>query len=124
MVTFGLALREAREASGKTLRETAEVAGIGVPQLSSIERDLKTPLTDDKVERVAQYLGADSRRLLELAQNSRRRVRTPQDPRRNAIAQALLRKVNTLDDEELGKLETELRTRGLLRGSRAADVWG
>ncbi|MGE0254979.1 MAG: helix-turn-helix domain-containing protein [Alphaproteobacteria bacterium] len=54
--SLGTSIREARHASGKTLREVADAAGVSISYLSQIERDLLTPAIG-ALRRIAEALG-------------------------------------------------------------------
>lgn len=119
---FGPSLRRLREARGRSLREAAAVVEISVPYLSDIERETKSPPSDEKVRTLAAWLGASpdqEAELLTKASLARRRVRLPQDPRAAALSQALMRRVESMSETELNELEAALRDRGLLRRASA-----
>ena len=64
--TLGQTLRQAREATGEGLRQTAVQLDISAGYLSKIERDLETP-SRDLLERMAFELSLDTDPLLRLA---------------------------------------------------------
>ena len=52
-MTFGAALRQARELAGKEQRQVAAELGISAQYLSDIEHDRRAPLSDEFIERAA-----------------------------------------------------------------------
>lgn len=62
--TFGSALRQAREAAGKTQDELATHLGYSTSYISDVERGYRAPWADPQVRKVAAFLGVDAAPLL------------------------------------------------------------
>lgn len=64
---FGAFIRREREAKEIGLREMAKKIGVSPTYLSKVERDEFPPPAEDKVRKVAGFLGLDADELLALA---------------------------------------------------------
>lgn len=61
---FGMLLRAARIAAGRTQGEVARYLDLSVPYVSDMERGYRAPLTLDRLKSVVGFLGADASALL------------------------------------------------------------
>jgi transcriptional regulator with XRE-family HTH domain len=64
---FGAFIRREREAKDIGLREMAKKVGVSPTYLSKVERDEFAPPAEDKVRKIAEFIGQDADELLALA---------------------------------------------------------
>jgi transcriptional regulator with XRE-family HTH domain len=64
---FGAFIRRKREAKEIGLREMAKKIGVSPTYLSKVERDELPPPAEDKVRKIAEFIGRDADELLALA---------------------------------------------------------
>lgn len=105
---FGDLLRERRKASGKTMLEVSEFLGISVPYLSDVERGQRSPFAVERIQMLADFLGADARALVDAAAASRGHVVldvSAEDPaEKAALATSLARAWPALTDDVLRRI--------------------
>jgi transcriptional regulator with XRE-family HTH domain len=107
-VTFGQVLREARLARGITLRKYAALVGISPTYLSQVEHDNIDPPTAERVNKMANLLGANVDEWTALA------GRVPEDVpgiiQKEPVAMLeLLREASGLSAEQLRTLREQAR---------------
>ena len=68
---FGGALRRLRREAGRTLSDLASLLGVSIVYVSDVERGNRKPLGNERILRVAQFLGANPAPLLEAANKER-----------------------------------------------------
>ena len=77
---FGQVLREVRINAGKTQGDIASLLGISVPYVSDIEHGKRNPLSRERIEQVAAFLGCDAAALHHAAALDRGEVTLPLGP--------------------------------------------
>lgn len=112
MKRFGETIRKLREErrkkdSGFTLRKFAGRVGLSPTYLSKIERDEFPPPAEDKIILIAKELGVEADELLALA------GKVPSDLseiilKRPRIMAKFLRKVSSLDEEDIKKITRKI----------------
>lgn len=68
---FGDALRRLRREAGRTLSDLASLLGVSIVYVSDVERGNRKPLGNERILKVAQFLGADPTPLIEAANRER-----------------------------------------------------
>lgn len=71
---FGQALRQLRTEKGVKLRDLSEQIGVSLPYLSDVERGRRDPLSNSRIQKVAEILGVNPLPLLEVATKERGRI--------------------------------------------------
>jgi len=107
-IGFGTCLRKKRTAKGYSLRKFAELVGVSATYLSQVEQEHVMTPTADRVRRMAELLDENTDEWIILA------GRLPDDLASIIMQHPtqmpdLLREANELDDEQLGKLRTQIR---------------
>jgi len=64
---FGNLLRKLRREADKTLGDVARLLGVSVVYVSDVERGNRKPLNNERIVRVANFLGEDPAALIEAA---------------------------------------------------------
>jgi transcriptional regulator with XRE-family HTH domain len=68
---FGDLLRQQRRKADKTLGDVARLLGVSVVFLSDVERGNRRPLSNERLIRIAEFLGQDPAPLIEAADRER-----------------------------------------------------
>jgi transcriptional regulator with XRE-family HTH domain len=68
---FGDLLRQQRRKADKTLGDVARLLGVSVVFLSDVERGNRRPLNNERLVRIAEFLGQDPTLLIEAADRER-----------------------------------------------------
>lgn len=105
--TFGGVLREVRETAKKTLKAVAEGMGWSVVYVSDIERGKRNPPSESKIRELAEILGTNACRLIDLANKERKRVELDIENRSPNVEQAALvlaRSWNDITEEQAEKI--------------------
>src|SRR4051812_9980146 len=105
---FGTLLRLARRTAKKTLQQVADNIGVSPSYLSKIERGLCAPPREHLVVSVAEFLGIEPEVLVRncVLQREQMAILKPQTVEAYAF---LLRRLNSLEDDELGEITAILR---------------
>lgn len=93
---FGKLLRTLRIARRLTMAELATALDVTVPFISNVELGREAPLSQARIDQVAQLLGADASQLHAAAQRSRRRF-VIDNPRSGLAREALAGLMRTPD---------------------------
>lgn len=121
-MTFGDYIESIRQASGKSLRETAKAIGVSPQFYSEVEKDRRCAFTADRLDNLKSFLGMSEEQATEMynkAAESRKSkdVVVPQDfsdyiVERDYAMQALrVAKELGADEEDWGKFIEELKKR-------------
>jgi transcriptional regulator with XRE-family HTH domain len=104
--TFGEALKDARVAKRRTLREVGDRVGYSVSYLSDIEQDRRGAPDLEKVRKIQEFLEVRDNSLVDLASRLRTKLPTEitQRIQRRPRLEALLARADNLDDDGLEKL--------------------
>jgi transcriptional regulator with XRE-family HTH domain len=100
---FGILLRLARRSAKKTLQELGAFVGVTGAHLSKIERGVVSPPRDHVIVRIAEFLGVAPDALLRAAAVERDTMSILR-PQTVEAYTFLLRRLNTLADDELGQI--------------------
>ncbi len=101
---FGDLLRKHRRKAGKTLGDIAKLLGVSVVFLSDVERGNRRPLSNDRIVKIASFLGQDPTPLIEAADRER------------GVIEYDIRKARPLEADVVGGLVA-----GLARGGITDD---
>jgi transcriptional regulator with XRE-family HTH domain len=95
-------LRQLRQESEKTLGALARHLAVSVTYLSDVERDQRPPLSRERIQQTAQFLGIDAAPLLESAAATAGafELETPGSDTGRAAGAALMRGWSDLDDDD------------------------
>lgn len=106
MIEFGEALKAARLAAKKTLRETGACVGLSVGYMSDIEQGRKTAPDLETVRKLQDFLRVDDDSLVILASEARTKRPTEivQHIQNRPRLSELLARARNLSDEDLEKL--------------------
>lgn len=114
MERFGRYLRELRERTGMRMKEMADEMGWTSVYISDIERGRRNPPSPAKIGKIAEILGVDSKKLLDLANKERMRVVLDLDEESPAcmdFALMLSRSWEGMTDDEAEELKDILSRR-------------
>ena len=76
---FGEIIREARQGAGLSLEKLAGRLGVTKVYVSDVERGMRKPFTQPRIEKVASILGLDAEELSRAAAKRREYVTLPTD---------------------------------------------
>ncbi len=118
-IGFGTCLREKRTSKGYSLRKFAELVGVSATYLSQVEQEHVPTPTADRIRRMAELLDENTDEWTILA------GRLPDDLATIIMQHPtqmpdLLREANELDDEQLGKLRTQIKR--LMRTANSSET--
>lgn len=68
---FGTALRRHRREAGKTLGDLARLLGVSIVYISDVERGNRRPLSNERILKIAEFLGVKPRYLIKAADRER-----------------------------------------------------
>ena len=68
---FGTALRRHRREAGKTLGDLARLLGVSIVYISDVERGNRRPLSNERILKIAEFLGVKPRHLIKAADRER-----------------------------------------------------
>lgn len=68
---FGTALRRHRREAGKTLGDLARLLGVSIVYISDVERGNRRPLSNERILKIAEFLGVQPRHLIKAADRER-----------------------------------------------------
>ena len=112
MESFGKTIRKFREQAKKSMRDLAAAVGVSVVYISDIELGHRKPPSDDKLNKIADFLGLDRGDIAELAMRERDYVEIDlkggQSPMAD-VALALARKGDSLTEDEANKILAIIR---------------
>jgi len=114
MASFGRYLRDLRVRTGMRMKTLADEMGWTSVYVSDIERGRRNPPSPENIVRIAEILGVDSSKLLDLANTEKKRVVLDLDedsPIRMDFALMLARSWDGITDEEAEQLKDILRRR-------------
>lgn len=105
---FGKLLRGERERSGKTMGDLARFLGVSVPYISDVEHGNRSPLTNERILRAAEFLGIDDPRPLLLAAGQDRGSfdldAATVSPKAREVGATLMRSWSDLSEEQLDEI--------------------
>lgn len=110
MSNFGTALKRARKAARKKLREVSEHVGLSIGYLSDIEQGRKAPPDLDVVEELEKFLLVSDSSLVKIADEDRtkRPSQVAQQIQERPELSELFFRVKDLPEKELEKLIEQL----------------
>lgn len=113
MQTFGEALKQARVAKRRTLREVADYIGVSVGYISDVEQGRRGAPELEKVRRIQECLEITDDSLVLLASRLRTKVPTEitQRIQRRPRLEEFLTRADDLSDEDLESVLTEITAR-------------
>jgi transcriptional regulator with XRE-family HTH domain len=114
MERFGRYLRELRERAGMRMKELANEMRWTSVYVSDIERGRRNPPSPAKIVKIAEILGVDSEKLLDLANKERKKVVLDLDEESPAcmdFALMLARSWDGMTDDEAKQLKDILNKR-------------
>lgn len=122
--SFGALLKEWRGRAGKSMGDVARYLGVSVTYISDVEREVRAPLTTDKIMKVAHFLSIPSGHvedLLRAAAASRGafEFNAGVTPKHDEVGAALMRGWSSLSPEQLESIQ-KIVTRRPKTGEHAA----
>jgi transcriptional regulator with XRE-family HTH domain len=109
---FGALLRKWREEAGVTMGHLARSLGVHVPYLSDVERGVRPPLSEERIQIVAGLLERPAEDLLAAASRSRGPFQLSArnvSARQAKVGAALARGWEQLTEEQLRQIEQALQ---------------
>jgi HTH-type transcriptional regulator, competence development regulator len=114
MGRFGRYLRELRESTGMRIKKLADELGWTAVYISDIELGRRNPPSAEKIIKIASVIGVDSTKLLDLADQEKKKVVLDLDeerPSRVEVALMLARSWDGLTDDEVAEMKELLNRR-------------
>jgi transcriptional regulator with XRE-family HTH domain len=108
--SFGMLLKEWRGRAGKSMGDVARYVGVSVTYISDVEREVRAPLSPDKIKKVASFLNippVQTEELLRAAATSRGafEVNAGITEKHDHVGAVLMRGWDSLSPEQLDRIE-------------------